>query len=36
MTDSPLFFVDGLTEGTTQWRAESFQMVNWGGFQGHH
>ncbi|TFC91163.1 MULTISPECIES: SbcC/MukB-like Walker B domain-containing protein [Cryobacterium] len=36
MTDSPLFYVDGLTEGTTQWRAESFQMVNWGGFQGHH
>ncbi|TFB60592.1 SbcC/MukB-like Walker B domain-containing protein [Cryobacterium sp. Sr3] len=36
MNDSPLFYVDGLTEGTTQWRAESFQMVNWGGFQGHH
>ncbi|MEO6199992.1 MAG: SbcC/MukB-like Walker B domain-containing protein [Cryobacterium sp.] len=36
MTDSPLFYADGLTEGTTQWRAECFQMVNWGGFQGHH
>jgi uncharacterized protein YPO0396 len=36
MTDSPLFHMDGATEGTTQWRAESFQMVNWGGFQGHH
>ncbi|MCU1425972.1 MAG: hypothetical protein JWM51_2263, partial [Microbacteriaceae bacterium] len=28
--------MDGATEGTTQWRAESFQMVNWGGYQGHH
>jgi uncharacterized protein YPO0396 len=36
MTDSPLFYIDGATEGTTQWRAEVFQMVNWGGFQGHH
>jgi len=36
MSDSPLFYIDGATEGTTQWRAESFQMVNWGGFQGHH
>jgi uncharacterized protein YPO0396 len=36
MSDSPLFYVDGLTEGTTQWRAQSFQMVNWGGFHGHH
>ncbi|MFC5930510.1 hypothetical protein D6T64_19075 [Cryobacterium melibiosiphilum] len=36
MTDSPLFYIDGSTEGTTQWKAESFQMVNWGGFQGHH
>lgn len=36
MTDSPLFHMDGATEGTTQWRAESFQMVNWGGFHGHH
>ncbi|TFB97751.1 MULTISPECIES: ATP-binding protein [Cryobacterium] len=36
MSDSPLFYIDGSTEGTTQWRAELFQMVNWGGFQGHH
>ncbi|WP_051973089.1 ATP-binding protein [Cryobacterium sp. MLB-32] len=36
MSDSPLFYIDGSTEGTTQWRAESFQMVNWGGFHGHH
>ena len=36
MNDSPLFYIDGSTEGTTQWRAELFQMVNWGGFQGHH
>ncbi|MFT2816674.1 ATP-binding protein [Leifsonia sp. A12D58] len=36
MIDSPLFYVDGLTEGTTQWKAETFQMVNWGGFHGHH
>ncbi len=36
MTDSPLFYIDGSTEGTTQWKAESFQMVNWGGFHGHH
>jgi len=36
MSDSPLFYIDGSTEGTTQWRAETFQMVNWGGFQGHH
>lgn len=36
MIDSPLFHMDGATEGTTQWRAESFQMVNWGGFHGHH
>lgn len=29
-----LFHVDGATEGTTQWRAETFQLVNWGGFEG--
>lgn len=23
-----------LTDGATQWKAESLQMVNWGGFQG--
>ncbi|RLP77000.1 hypothetical protein D9V32_05080 [Mycetocola tolaasinivorans] len=36
MSDAPLFHIDGATEGTTQWRAELFQVVNWGGFQGHH
>ena len=36
MNDSPLFYIDGATEGTTQWRAESMQLVNWGGFHGHH
>ncbi|MCZ2818031.1 ATP-binding protein [Modestobacter sp. VKM Ac-2984] len=29
-----LFHVDGATEGTTQWKAETFQLVNWGGFEG--
>lgn len=36
MSDSPLFYIDGATESTTQWRADTFQLVNWGGFQGHH
>ena len=36
MNDSPLFYIDGATAGTTQWRAESMQLVNWGGFHGHH
>ncbi len=29
-----LFSMVGATEGTTQWRAETLQMVNWGGFAG--
>lgn len=29
-----LFHVDGATEGTTQWKAETFRLVNWGGFEG--
>ncbi|MFI6883870.1 ATP-binding protein [Streptosporangium canum] len=33
---APLLYIDGATEGTTQWKAETFQMVNWGGFEGHH
>ena len=33
-TDAPLFYVDGATEGTTQWKAETLQVVNWGGFEG--
>jgi uncharacterized protein YPO0396 len=33
--DAPLFYLAGATEGTTQWKAESLQLVNWGGFHGH-
>ncbi|CRK61950.1 FIG007317: Chromosome segregation protein SMC-like [Alloactinosynnema sp. L-07] len=29
-----LFHIDGATEGTSQWKAETFQLVNWGGFEG--
>jgi uncharacterized protein YPO0396 len=29
-----LFHIDGATEGTLQWKAETFQLVNWGGFEG--
>lgn len=36
MTMQPLLYIDGATEGTTQWKADTFQMVNWGGFQDHH
>ncbi|MFF4989764.1 ATP-binding protein [Streptosporangium saharense] len=32
----PLLHIDGATEGTTQWKAETLQLVNWGGFHGHH
>src|SRR5690242_13878363 len=31
---TPLIYVPGATEGTVQWRAEAFQLVNWGGFEG--
>jgi uncharacterized protein YPO0396 len=34
--EQPLLFIDGATEGTTQWRAATLQMVNWGGFHGYH
>jgi uncharacterized protein YPO0396 len=30
-----LLLMPGATEGTTHWKAETLQMVNWGGFQGH-
>ena len=30
-----LLQVPGATEGTTQWKAETLQVVNWGGFHGH-
>jgi uncharacterized protein YPO0396 len=33
---SPLFYLEGATEGTTQWRAKTLQVVNWGGFEGVH
>lgn len=29
-----LFHVDGATESTSQWKAETCQLVNWGGFEG--
>lgn len=35
-TTGALFHLDGATDGTTQWRLETFQLVNWGGFEGHH
>ena len=37
MTDpeAPLFYLAGAAEGTTQWKAENLQLVNWGGFHGH-
>lgn len=34
--DDALFGMHGATEGSTQWRIESLQLVNWGGFDGHH
>jgi len=32
--EMPLFYAAGATEGTSQWRAEALQLVNWGGFEG--
>ncbi|MFI7587601.1 ATP-binding protein [Spongisporangium articulatum] len=32
--EGPLFYLEGATEGTTQWKAELLQVVNWGGFEG--
>jgi hypothetical protein len=32
--NTPLFHVEGATEGTTQWKAATFQLINWGGFEG--
>lgn len=34
--DEPLLYLEGATEGTTQWRVESLQLLNWGGFDNHH
>ena len=28
--------IAGYTDGTIQWRAETLQAANWGGFHGHH
>jgi uncharacterized protein YPO0396 len=33
--EQPLFYLPGATEGTTQWKVETLQLVNWGGFHGH-
>ena len=35
MSQAVLLTLPGATDGTTQWRAEALQMVNWGGFHGH-
>jgi uncharacterized protein YPO0396 len=32
--DSGLFYLPGATAGTLQWKAETLQLVNWGGFEG--
>jgi uncharacterized protein YPO0396 len=32
--DQPLLYLPGATEGTTQWKVETLQLVNWGGFHG--
>lgn len=32
--DGTLLYVPGATEGTVQWKAETLQLVNWGGFEG--
>jgi uncharacterized protein YPO0396 len=30
-----LFYLPGADKGSTQWKVESLQLVNWGGFQNH-
>lgn len=32
--DGALFYLPGASIGTLQWKAETFQLVNWGGFEG--
>ena len=34
LTKYLMFYVPGATAGTVQWKAETFQLVNWGGFEG--
>ncbi len=36
MTTDAMVYVPGATEGSTQWKAQRLQVVNWGGFEGHH
>ncbi|OLT24319.1 hypothetical protein BJF83_24340 [Nocardiopsis sp. CNR-923] len=36
ITDQPLIPNPAVSDGTSQWRAETLQMVNWGGFHGWH
>ncbi|MGH3758611.1 ATP-binding protein [Actinophytocola sp.] len=33
--DTPLLYLAGATEGTTQWKVQTLQLINWGGFHGH-
>jgi uncharacterized protein YPO0396 len=33
--NTPLLYLAGATEGTTQWKVETLQLINWGGFHGH-
>jgi uncharacterized protein YPO0396 len=33
-TVAALFYLPGADEGITQWKVESLQLVNWGGFHG--
>ena len=35
MNQPALLYLPGATEGTTQWRAELLQLVNWGGIHGY-
>ncbi|MEY9860096.1 uncharacterized protein YPO0396 [Catenulispora sp. GAS73] len=30
-----MFYIPGADAGVTQWKVESLQLVNWGGFTGH-
>ena len=30
-----MFYIPGADAGITQWKVETLQLVNWGGFAGH-
>lgn len=30
-----MFYIPGADDGVTQWKVETLQLVNWGGFAGH-